>query len=253
MTGFAALVLAGSRGERDPLCDYAGVRHKGLIRLGGKTLLERVITALDGAGATRIGVSATEPALFAELERLSAKAQLEPLPASDSPSLSVEQGAKALGFPVLITTVDHALLQSDWVERFLSDVPAGADIAILMAPEEVVRAAEPTTQRTYMRFRDGRYSGCNLFFLRSERALAAIALWRQVEAHRKRPWRIAAMLGPGMLIRYALGLLTLDQAVSRLGAKAGLKAAAVRSPFGRSAIDVDKPSDLDLVRRLIEP
>ncbi len=104
-----------------------------------------------------------------------------------------------------------------------------------------------------MRFRDGRYSGCNLFFLRSDRALAAIALWRQVEAHRKRPWRIAALLGPGMLVRYLLGLLTLDEAVLRLGRKAGLKAAAVRSPSGAAPSTSTSPATWISVRRLVEP
>ena len=137
--------------------------------------------------------------------------------------------------------------------RFLADVPAQADVAALLAPEAVVRAAAPETQRSYLRFRDGGYSGCNLFYLRNERALAIIDLWRQVERHRKQPWRIAAILGPSMLFGYLLGRLTLDQAVARLGRKAGVVVAAVRTPYGLCAIDVDKPADLDLVRTLAGP
>ncbi|MDP3593887.1 MAG: hypothetical protein Q8R94_18635, partial [Phenylobacterium sp.] len=106
MKPFTALVLAGSRGEPDPLSAYAGVSHKGLIELGGETLL---------------------------------------------------------------------------------------------AAEAAVRSAAPDTIRSFMKFRDGRYSGCNLFYLRGDAALAVIDLWRQVEAHRKQPWKIAALLGPGML------------------------------------------------------
>ena len=51
------------------------------------------------------------------------------------------------------------------------------------------------------------------------------------------PWKIAAMLGPSFLLRYALGLLTLDQAVARLGALADVKAAAVRAQDGLAAVD----------------
>ena len=57
---------------------------------------------------------------------------------------------------------------------------------------------------------------------------------------------ICAILG------YLLGRLTLDDAVQRLGRKAGVEAAAVRTPYGLAAVDVDKPADLDLVRRLVE-
>ena len=151
-----------------------------------------------------------------------------------------------------MTTVDHALLRSDWIRQFLADTPDFANAAVLLAPEDRVRAAAPGTQRTYLKFRDGRYSGCNLFLLRDESAMGVVQLWRKVEALRKQPWKIAAMLGPGFLARYLLGVLTLDQAVARLGKLAGVQAAAVRARDGRTAIDVDKPADLDLVRQLVE-
>lgn len=250
MSGFTALVLAGSRGEPDALSAYAGVSHKGLIELSGRTLLERVVTALSDAGATHIGVSTADAAIIALLDKLKVAATLEALPASPSPSLSVRQGAQALGLPVLVTTVDHALLQPEWVIRFLNDVPESADVAALLAPEAAVRAAAPQTQRSYMRFADGRYSGCNLFYLRNDRALNVIDLWRHIETHRKQPWKIAARLGPAMLLGYLTSRLTLDQAVARLGAKAGVTAAAVRTPYGLAAVDVDKPADLDLVREI---
>jgi GTP:adenosylcobinamide-phosphate guanylyltransferase len=249
---FTALVLAGSRGGADPVAVYAGVSHKGLIQLGGQTLLRRVLKALDGAGAMRIGVSFNDPAVGAELGRLNLHAPVTRIEAAGSPSLSVRQGAEALETPLLVTTVDHALLQPEWVRQFLADAPKDADIAVLLAPEAVVRAAAPQTKRTYLKFRDGRYSGCNLFLLRTPRALEVVDLWRRVEAYRKQPWRIALMFGPAMLIGYALGLLTLDGAIRRIGRRAGVVAAAVRTPYGLAAVDVDKPADLDLVRGIVE-
>ncbi len=245
MSGLTALILAGSRDEPDALCAYAGVGHKALIEVAGQTLLARVVAAAQAAGAARIGVCTSHPEVAA------AATTLEVIPAAATPSTSVDQAARILGFPLLVTTSDHALLRPEWITRFLADIPADAHIAALLAQESVVRAAVPDTQRTYLAFRDGRYSGCNLFYLRDARALSAIALWRRVESHRKQPWRIAALLGPGMLLRYALGRLTLDQAVGRLGRRAGLTAAAVRTPYGLAAVDVDKPADLDLVRRLV--
>jgi GTP:adenosylcobinamide-phosphate guanylyltransferase len=247
LTGFTALVLAGSRGGIDPVADYAGVSHKGLIVLGGETLLARVLKALRGAGATRIGVSTNDDALAGQLG-----GEVQRIASTDSPSLSVREGALSLGTPLLVTTVDHALLQPEWVRQFIDSTPADADIAVLLAPEAVVRAAAPQTKRTYLKFRDGRYSSCNLFLLRTPKSLAAVDLWRRVEAHRKQPWRVALLLGPRMLLGYALGLLTLDRAVALIGRRAGVKAAAVRTPYGLAAVDVDKPSDLDLVRDLVE-
>jgi GTP:adenosylcobinamide-phosphate guanylyltransferase len=252
VNAFTALVLAGSRGGIDPVAAYAGVSHKGLIELGGQTLLRRVLQALDAAGAARIYVCTSDEGIAAELPDIRLHARLERIPAADGPSLSVAQAIETLGAPLLVTTVDHALLQPAWVRQFLKDTPAEADIAVLLAPEAVVKAAAPQTQRTYLAFRDGRYSGCNLFLLKTPKARAAVDLWRRVEAHRKQPWRIALMLGPAMLIGYGLKRLTLDGAIGRLGKRAGVVAAAVRTPFGLAAVDVDKPADLDLVRSLVE-
>jgi len=248
VSGFTAVVLAGSRGGAvDPVAAYAGVRHKGLIELNGETLLTRVLRALKAAGATRIGVSTDNEVVAAQLPK-----GVEQIASTASPSLSVHQAAVALGTPLLVTTVDHALLQPEWVRQFIDATPADADIAVLLAPEAVVRMAAPQTERTYLKFRDGRYSGCNLFLLRTPKALAAVDLWRRVEAYRKQPWRIALLMGPRMLVGYATGRLTLDAAIDLIGRRAGVKAAAVRTPYGLAAVDVDKPADLDLVRRLVE-
>ncbi len=249
MSGFGALILAGSRGGVDPLAAYAGVAHKALILLDGETLLARVARALTEAGASEIAVSVSDEAVGAHARSLG----LRVLQAAGGPSLSVRHGLEALGTPLLVTTADHALLQPDWVTRFREDLPQDADVGVLLARQDVIEAAAPGTERTYLRFADGAWSGCNLFQFNSARSVAALDLWAQVEADRKRPWRIVRRLGVGTLFRYLLGRLTLVQAVAHLGRLAGLDAAAVASPFGLAAVDVDKPADLDLIRDLIAP
>ena len=253
MSGFSALVLAGSRGGPDPVAAAAGVSHKGLATVEGETLLARVVGALMLAGAGRIAISTNDPEIEAAAIAMAATGGgtfIEPLPSAGSPSQSVAAAFGLLGAPLLVTTVDHALLQAEWIAQFLADTPADADIAALLAPEAAVRGAAPETQRTWLKLRDGRYSGCNLFYLATPNALAAVELWRNVERHRKQPWKIASVLGLDLLAHYLAGRLSLDDAVSRLGGKAGVKAVAVRSPYGEAAIDVDKPADLELVRRI---
>lgn len=244
---FSALILAGSRGGPDPVADYAGVTHKALIRLKDLTLLERVVGALREAGADRIAISASDPAVAAAARALGA----EVMPSEAGPSLSVARAAGALGTPLLVTTADHALLKPEWVSRFLADFTAGADVAALVARREVVQAAAPGTARTYLRLADGHWSGCNLFYLATPKSLAAVDLWRRIEADRKQPWKMARTLGPGILLRYLTGRLGLKGAAARLGRMAGVNATVVESPFGLAAVDVDKPADLDLVRRLV--
>ena len=242
-----ALILAGSRGGVDPVAAYAGVAHKALIELGGETLLARVARALDEAGMGEVAVSSVDPEVDAEARRLG----LTSLRARPGPSESVSDALKVLGAPLLVTTADHALLESGWVRRFVEDTPPGADVAVLLARRDVVEAALPGTRRTYLRFADGDWSGCNLFLLATPDAAGAIDLWRLVEADRKRPWRIVRRFGPSTLFAYLRGRLTLARAIERLGELAGTRAAAVASPAGLAAVDVDKPADLDAVRRVV--
>jgi len=244
---FNALVLAGSRGGADPLAFYAGVSDKALIEVDGETMLARVVAALRAAGAARITVSASSPAVADHAAALGT----EPLAAEPGPSRSTAAGLAALGAPLVVTTADHALLEPAWIGQFLRDAPAGADVAALLARRDLIEAAAPGTRRTYLRFADGDWSGCNLFLLATPRAAAAIELWRAVEADRKRPWRIVRRLGPGLLLRYLLRRLTLADAVAHLGRTAGIRAAIVAAHDGYAAIDVDKPADLDLVRAIV--
>lgn len=231
----------------DPVALAEGVAHKALALVAGKPILTRVVEALREAGITRIAVAANDPDVVALASALGA----EVLPPRPGPSASVALGFARLGAPMLVTTSDHALLEPQWLRDFMADTPADADVAILLARQADVERALPGSKRTWLRFADGGWSGCNLFLLNTPRAEAAIATWHAVEADRKRPWRIAARLGPGMLWNYLRGRLTLADAIARLGRSVGIEARIVAARDGLAAVDVDKPQDLVDVRRII--
>jgi GTP:adenosylcobinamide-phosphate guanylyltransferase len=257
VSGVNALLLAGSRGPDDPMAKATGVPHKALIPVGGTPMLLRVVTALATTPEVgRIVICIEAPELLRDLVGLHAAAAGKPLevfPAAGSPSRSVSAALQRYGTPLLVTTGDHALLQADWVSHFLRHQPAGTDATAALARADVVMAAAPDTQRTFLRFADGHYSGCNLFYFASPKAAALAALWVQVEALRKQPLKMLGLLGVSYALRYRLGWLALPTALARLGALGGgAKVAAVELPFGRAAIDVDKPVDLELVNRLLK-
>lgn len=240
----AALILAGSRpGAIDPVAVAEGVAHKALAIVDGQTLLARVAAALPG----RVAVSANDPAVMAEAERLG----LAVLPPAAGPSASVAVALETLGTPLVVTTADHALLRREWVEALVAGTPPGADVSVMLAERVRVEADAPPSRRTWLKFADGHWSGCNLFYLATPDSARAIDLWKLVEADRKRPWRIVARLGPALLLRFLFGRLTLADAVATLGRKAGIVTAVVPAPNGLAAVDVDTVADLVLVRSLI--
>ncbi|GAB3663726.1 nucleotidyltransferase family protein [Ramlibacter alkalitolerans] len=256
MPGLTALVLAGTRPGGDPLAEYAGVSHKALIAIGGSTMIERVVAALAAAPEVgRILVAIDSPQRLEGLAGLlpaSCGKPLATLPTADGPSATVAAALAREGAPLLVTTADHALLQPEWIHEFLAACPADADVVAALAGRAAVEAAAPGTRRTWLRFADGDFSGCNLFLLARPQAAGAVALWRELEAARKEPLRLMQRLGWSFALRYRFGRLSSTAAVARLGAMAGnARVALVAMRDGRAAIDVDKPADLDLVRALV--
>lgn len=225
----------------------AGIRLKAFLPVAGRPMLERVLEALRGVPAVdRIAVSIPDP------EALAGHA-VEPIATEASPSLSVLAALQHVPPPVLVTTADHALLTPEIIEAFLAGAAAiEADLVVGLVERQNIEAVVPGSRRTYWRFRDGAYSGANLFNLRNEQALEAVAFWRRVERERKRPWRIAGAFGPGLLLGYLLGRFTLAEALHRASAVVGCRVAAFVLTFGEAAIDVDKPADLALVEQLLK-
>jgi GTP:adenosylcobinamide-phosphate guanylyltransferase len=249
-TGLTALVLAGSRAGGDPLAVHAGVTHKALIDVGGQPMLQRVVDALAAVAAIhRIIVIIERPQIVAALRPCGKP--IEVFAAQSGPSASAAAALQQEGAPLLVTTADHALLQPAWVEEFLAAPHGDADALLALARRDAVLAAAPESQRTWLQFSDDHYSGCNLFLLRTAAAAGVLRFWQEMEAARKRPLAMLSRLGFSYVLRYRFGWLSLPSALRRLGALSGTKLRAVVLTDGRAAIDVDKPADLTLVRKLV--
>jgi GTP:adenosylcobinamide-phosphate guanylyltransferase len=252
MSGWTALLLAGSRPGTDPFAQSHGTDLKALIPVGGMPMVARPVAALVAAPEIgRIRVLTQQP------ERIAAV-----LP--DDGSISVEQSGDTIAatlqsiladpstiFPLLVTTADHALLDPAMIADFCRQA-AGADLAIGMVERRALMARLPETRRTWLRFRGGAWSGANLFAFGGARAGSAVDLWRSVEQDRKKGWRMIAALGPSVLMGAVLRLRTIDEVLTAVGRRLGLTVRKVALSNPLAAVDVDKPEDHRLVTAIIE-
>lgn len=254
--GFTALVLAGSRGATDPVASAAGLQHKALVPIAGRPMLLRVLDTLRQCPEVRRIVLCVEDAGIAgslpELAGALARGELTTVAAAHSPAASVLAVLEHLSepLPLLVVTADHPLLTPAMVHHFLGAL-GDADAAAAVAAESVIAPAYPQTRRTYIRLKDGAYSGCNLFALTAADAAAAARFWVRVERYRKQPWRFFAAAGPWTLLSFLLGRLDLATVVERLSAMLEVRLRIVAMPFAEAAIDVDQPSDLALAEKII--
>lgn len=238
--------MAGSRAGGDPLALATGVAHKALAPVAGVAMLERVLQTLGASRwVGRIVVCGLDPTVTGDLAtRPAGGPPIELMRGDRTPSASAALAIQELGLapPVLITTADHPLLSPTTLDAFCERAIAiNADATFGLVPVNLVHAAFPGIRRTAFRFRDGGFCGCNLYALLSTKGYAALREWAQVEAERKRPWRMLRILGYGTLLRFVLGQLSLADLTGVVFARTGLSVRPVLLTDPAAGFDVDTP------------
>lgn len=246
-----ALVLAGSRPGPDPLLDGSGVSTKALLPIAGEAMLVHVVRAL--AASPLVG---TITILAQNSAALAGEPSLAGLPGDivfqDSGQGISSSLAAALppgDDPVLVTTADNVLLTPAMIAEFLVGAE-DSDVAVAMVERDVLLARYPQSQRTWLKFRRGWWSGANMFRLRGQRVLPLLDFWGRIERDRKKGMKIIAAFGPWLLIGALLRLFTVQQGIARAGLRFGLKAKVVPMSEGEACIDADKPVDIELIERI---
>ncbi|SDF88408.1 MobA-like NTP transferase domain-containing protein [Limimonas halophila] len=254
-----ALVLAGTRAPGEPVAAAGGKSCKAFVEVGGKPMIEHVLAALDASGrvdAVRVALAADAPAEQEApglAERFADGRAVRVAPGETPTECVLAQLDDLPGdTPLLVVTGDHPLLEPAVVRQVLDTAALeGADVAAGFAAIATVTAAYPQASRTSLNFRDGGYSGCNVFALMTPDARRMVAAWRRLEHTRKRPWRMALAIGPVTVALYLLKRLTLRRALDRLGKRVGVRLRPVVVDSPRAPIDVDKLDDLALVRDIL--
>ena len=255
---FSVVILAGDRELNDPVAQASAVSCKALVPVSGRAMVLRVLDALGEAREvdTRIlcGPSMESVKQNTELYELVSSGQVQWVAPQDTPSSSAFSVLQSLpdDVPVLVTTADHALLSAAMVDHFCGEARnIGCDVLAGVARHDLIVKAFPDTLRTVTRLKDGGYCGCNLFAFLTPRARLAADFWRKVENERKKPLRIVKVIGWTTVLRYLLGILTLDHALGKLSQRMNLRVGAVQMPFAEAAVDVDKVEDLLLVEAIL--
>lgn len=248
---WTAIVLAGQRPGVDPLAEHFGQAWKALISVDGKPMVTRVLETLHAAPEIgRIVVLAQQPAVLQHAVEAGGGATIITSSAGISDSIRQTAGREEAPWPVFVTTADHPLLTPEIVAAFLAQAE-GCDVAIGMVERRVLEAGYPDNRRTWLKLRDGHWSGANLFALNTAATRSALDLWAEVEQDRKKVWRLFLRFGPWLAARALTRTIGLERALVKAGKRLGLSAKLVAVPFAEAAIDVDKPSDHALAETIL--
>ena len=248
---WTAVVLAGSRPGRDAFAEQYGTKLKALIPIAGEPMVRRPVRALlKSESVGQVIVMAQDTARIADALPSDPRIFVRRSKGTIAETILQLIGDASVQWPLLVTTADHALLDPSIVDEFCSGSNA-VDVAIGVVDQANLMKRLPATKRTWLPFRGGAYTGANLFALRSREVAPAVELWRSVEQDRKKAWRVMSILGPLLLARVALRMVSLDQVLGRIGAKLKLSVKAVRLSNPLAGVDVDKAADHALVEDII--
>ncbi len=249
-------VVLGGRGQKDELTDKAQqdraqqeVAAKALVEVAGKPMAAYVLEALRASSVIDavVYVGPTTPLIRAMADACVAQGEMV--------SGSVQNGldrAKA-DYPqaarIMVITADLPWLTAEAVDDLVAHAPEAALVYPIVS-KEVSEAQFPHHNRTYARLREGEFTGGNLFLLESSATGKLVPLIERFYAVRKRPLAAANMVGWGVLLKYVMGRLTVQDAEERIGKLAGVSVKAYRTAYASIGADVDKRSQLESISHL---
>jgi molybdopterin-guanine dinucleotide biosynthesis protein A len=250
------IITAGGTPVRgEPLYEYTQGKRKALLEIQGRPLIQWVLDAIsvcssiheiviigmpEGANLSCSRAVTYIPdrgnlldnllAGLAEVERLNPASQYTLMATSDVPAVT----------PSMIAWL------VDVVER------GGNDVYYNLVTRQVMEAAFPASQRTYLRLKDIEACGGDINAIRTSLYRNSNPLWRKLIDCRKNPIYQAFLIDYTILLKILIGTLTLQEAVSRVSKKFGLCGQAVICPYAELAMDVDKVYQLELLRKYVE-
>lgn len=246
------MVLAGDR-EKGCLKNCSGVDCEALIPIGNRVMVDYVVSALRETGMIE------RIALVGPVEQLKKYYHEEKdifcTDSGETVLRSMEKGIQCLNpeGKVLVATADIPLITAGAVKEFirLCELQGEADLYYTVILKELNEKKYPGVKRTYVHLKEGVFTGGNLFLVNPEIVSPCLAKGEQLVRLRKSPFALSRKIGVVFILKYLLHVLSLEEAEKRFSDLLGIKGSVVIIPYPEVGIDVDKPSDLELVRRVL--
>lgn len=251
MTTVDAIVLAGASNS-GPLRNCSPADYEAEIEVAGHPMVWYVVDALERVDSVnRVVVVGPE----ARLSPLLAGLRCKVVDRGSTMVESLERGIAALSSTssVLVVTADIPLITPEALADFLEQCQTRqAELYYSVVAREVNERDYPGVQRTYVRLKDGVFTGGNVVLVNRPAVVAEFKdMFAQAVALRKHPVKMCRLLGLTFLLRLILGRLSIADIEKRVGKLLNINGACIISPYPEVGIDVDKPSDLELAQRVL--
>jgi CTP:molybdopterin cytidylyltransferase MocA len=230
-------ITAGGRVEGE-LAALIGTTVKALAPFDGGTLIDAAVASARANGARRIvviGGDAVAAHCGGDVD--------EVVPESPDGRENIRKAiSKGAGEALLLMTSDMPFVSAPALAAFLERAVA-ADVALPLASAEAYEAAYPGAPPHVTRLGNERIANGSVVYFGPGVAPRVLDPARKLFAARKNLLRMALLLGPPLLVRFACGRLEIEHVEARARALLGIDARAVRDSAPELCFDVDTTAD----------
>jgi GTP:adenosylcobinamide-phosphate guanylyltransferase len=250
----ALIVAGGAPKASDPLYPLTKDRPKGRIEIAGRPMVQWVIDAV--AASPRIDrlllIGLDPSASLRSAKPLTYLPEQGSLIGNARHGLACAAADRRASAHLMMVTADIPLITPEMVTFRADQIEReGADLDYCIIERTVMEARFPDSRRSYIHLRDLEACGGDIHGVRLDMS-ADNALWERLMDARKNALKQAWLLGPDTALMLLLRLATLARAEAMIGRRLGLRGKAQRCPFAEVGMDVDKPFQLEIVRRELE-
>lgn len=246
------ILLAGAA-NTGPLREVSPATNEALVEINGKPMVQYVI---DGLTASRLVKRIVVVAPPGELEPHVTGRDLEFVPSQGNIVDNVLAAVRTLpqDEPFLAVSSDVPLITGQIVDDLIELCQrSGGELCYPIVEQSVAEARFPHVKRTYVTLREGVYTGGNIFLVHPSVVDRAAPRVRAFLDNRKNPLKMVSLLGWTFAVRYLLlKNLRLQELEKKVSEMLDVKGAVVVCPWPEVGVDVDKPSDLELMRTILK-
>lgn len=236
-----AVVTAGGRIDGD-YAQAAGTDVKALAKVRGTTMLEKIVGALRGAGATEIAVvggAAVREACANSVEQVIGEAE--------SGTANLVKALRAWpndGTPLLYATSDMPYVDATAVAAFLARVPPGS-FALPLTEIGDWHRRFPGAPLAGITLNGERVVNGDVFHIPGGAADRVEAVATRFFEARKRPWQMASLVSPALMLRFLFKRLAIAHLEAHAQKVLGVPATAVRDCGPELAFDADSLAEYE--------
>ncbi len=246
-----ALILAGTK-KKGPLEIAENVNNKALIMLDSRPMIEYIVDVLNNSeNIDKILVVGPKNEL---LPYIGEKVE-EILNPGNSILENMEIGLNYFNSTenLLLITSDIPLITAEAIDEFLRICTTRkACIGYPIITKEKIIKKYPETERTYVKMKEGIFCGGNITFFKPDVFFQNKKLIKELFENRKATWKYAKILGLKFILKFLFKTLTLEEVEKRVTDILGYNSIAVMVSYPEIMIDLDKLSDLKLIRNCLE-